>query len=311
MDDQQVEGGWRRFWNRGGLGRAVLLAALYYALYLVASQLVGLLLGDQVDAENVFSSTASVFVGLTLPLIIGSALLVAFVLSVGWFRPLFSRQPIRGSWWMWIAPLVVVGAIVLRLIGIDYAAYGASVVAVTFLTGLFIGFAEEILTRGMAVKILRDAGKSEWTVALYSSLIFAALHAGNIFSGQPIVTVAFTVVYTFAFGICMYLVLRLTGNLIWPMLIHGMFDPTLMLSTGGIDEAHSPTSNLFLDLAAPANFVIMAIGFAALIFIRGHVQRTPSQVAGPVVVHPDDDNRRIQDRLTGKGPSRSSSSKEQ
>ena len=36
-------------------------------------------------------------------------------------------------------------------------------------------------------------------------------------------------VYTFAFGICMYLTLRVTGNLIWPILLHASADPSTFL----------------------------------------------------------------------------------
>ena len=277
------ESGWRTFWNRGGLWRALLVVVVYQALYLVAGQVVGRAFGDLVDTENVFSSPASVFVALTSTLIIGAAVLVAFVFSVGWFRPLFSRQPVRGSWWMWIAPLIVVAAIVLRLLGIDYGAYVASVVALALLTGLFVGFVEEILSRGVVVKMLRDSGKSEWAVMALSSLIFGLSHAMNLLAGQPVVTVALTVVFTFGFGVLMYLTLRVTGNLIWPMLIHGMYDATQFLATGGIDEAHSGTENVFLEIAAPATVVITAFGLVAFFFVRGHAEQTPSRADSPRV----------------------------
>ena len=66
-------------------------------------------------------------------------MLIAFVASLHWFPALFARQPIGGRWWMWLAPVAVVAAIVLRLLGIDYASYAAGVVAVTFLSGLLVG----------------------------------------------------------------------------------------------------------------------------------------------------------------------------
>jgi hypothetical protein len=47
----------------------------------------------------VFATPQSVFVALTLALVVGAILLAAFVYSVGWFRPLFARQPIGGRWW--------------------------------------------------------------------------------------------------------------------------------------------------------------------------------------------------------------------
>ncbi|TKJ99304.1 CPBP family intramembrane metalloprotease [Plantibacter flavus] len=268
--------GWHDFWAKGGIGRAFLLAIVYLALYLGAGWVVGQLFKSQIG-EDLFATPQSVFFGLMLPLIIGSVLLAGFVLSVGWFRELFAKQPIRGRWWMWAAPIVILAAVVLRLLGIDYGSYEGSVVVVAMLSGVFIGFAEEILTRGLVVKMLRDAGSSEWIVMVISSLVFALLHASNLLSGQPVTTVLVTVVYTFGFGVCMYLTLRVTGNLIWPILIHGLYDPTLFLSTGGIDHAGAAAGqSVFLAIAGPANLLIMLVAVIGLIVVRGHVQAHPA-----------------------------------
>jgi membrane protease YdiL (CAAX protease family) len=255
----------------------VLLAAVYLALYLGAGQLVGLLFGDQVDADDLFATPQSVFFGLMLPLAIGSALLAAFVASVGWFPVLFGPQPVPGRRWMWLAPVLVGLAVVLRLLGIDYGSYAGGVVLLTLLSGAFIGFAEEILTRGIVVKMLRDSGRSERAVMVLSSLVFALLHASNVLSGQAVLTVAATVAYTFCFGICMYLTLRVTGNLVWPMVLHGLYDPTLFLSTGGIDETTSDSTSPFLTLAGPANLLFVVLAVVALFVVRGRAaQRTPA-----------------------------------
>ncbi len=111
---------WKAFWDKGGWWRAILLTVLYMAIYLGAGLVIGTVAGDQVVAEDIFRTPQSVFVGLTLSLIVGSAALAAFVYSVGWFKPLFAQQPVKGSWWMWAAPLFLVAAIVLRFLGINY-----------------------------------------------------------------------------------------------------------------------------------------------------------------------------------------------
>lgn len=36
-------------------------------------------------------------------------------------------------------------------------------------------------------------------------------------------------IYTFFFGLIMYLALRLTGRLVWPILLHATTDPSLFL----------------------------------------------------------------------------------
>ncbi|MFJ5957024.1 lysostaphin resistance A-like protein [Paenarthrobacter sp. NPDC092416] len=278
MDHSVHTSGWKAFWDRGGWWRAVLLAALYMACYLGGGLVVGAVGGDQIVAEDIFRTPQSVFFGLTLPLIIGSAVLAAFVFSVGWFKPLFAPQPVKGSWWMWAAPFFLVAAIVLRFLGINYGSYQASVVVVTLLTGLLVGFAEEILTRGIVVKMLRDSGKSEWVVMVLSSLVFALLHSANALSGMPIFTVLVTVGFTFGFGICMYLTMRVTGNLIWPIILHALYDPTLFLSTGGIDQAAAGPQSPLVSLAAPANMIYILIAVIALIVVRGRAKREPLAV---------------------------------
>ena len=265
-----TESGWRRFWNRGGWWKAFGLAVAYLALYLAVGWVIGSLWGGSIDAGDLFGDPLSLFLAVALPVIVGSAILLAFSWSIGWLpRPLFAKQPVRGSWWMWLAPALVVVTILLRVFGIDWGSYSTGVILVTFLAGIFVGLSEELLTRGLAVTLLRRCGYNEWVVAVLSSLLFALLHLSNAFSGQPIATVLVTVGFAFGFGMMMYLTLRVTGNLIWPIILHALTDPTTFLATGGIDVEGSNPSPL-LTLAGVSTFVFLAFALIALVFIRGN-----------------------------------------
>lgn len=259
---------WQDFWERGGLWRAVLAAAVYLALYLGGSRVVGTWFADAVDPDDLFATPAGVFVALALPLLVGAVVLVVFVASLRWFPVLFGPQP-AGRGWMWLAPALVLAPVLLRALGVDYGAYASGVVATTLFAGLLVGFVEEVLCRGVVVTLLRRGGSSEWVVMVVSSVIFALLHSANALSGMAPATVAVTVVYTFGFGVAMYLTLRVTGNLVWPILLHGLFDPMLFLATGGIDETTTvtPTSPL-LALATPTNVLFIALGVVALFLAR-------------------------------------------
>lgn len=264
------ESRWKAFWNRGGWWKAVMLAVVYIALYLGTGWLVGQLWGDLIDYQDLFADGLSVFLAVGVPVIVGSIILVAFAASVGWLpKPLFARQPVRGSWWMWIAPALIVITILLRVFGIEWSEYPAGVILATFVAGLFIGISEELLTRGLAVTLLRRCGYNEWAVAVLSSLIFALLHTSNLLSGMPLETVVPTVGFTFGFGIMMYLTLRVTGNLIWPIILHALTDPTTFLATGGIDVQGTNPSPL-LTFAGLSTIVFLVFGLIALIFIRGN-----------------------------------------
>ncbi|MFF2369116.1 CPBP family intramembrane glutamic endopeptidase [Agromyces sp. NPDC058110] len=271
-----VESGWRGFWNRGGWWKALLAVVGYLVFYRIAGVLAlfaSLPFPNDPNAPaGPLGSPFYLFFTLTLPLVFGAAFLVWFVWSVRWFSVVFGPQPVRGRWWMWIFVAVAIIPIVARLVGIDYGLYGAGVVVLVFASGLLVGFTEELLYRGIVVNLLRANGHREIGVAVISSALFAASHLVNLFSGQGGASVGLTVVYTFGFGILMYLAMRVTGSIIAPMLIHGFTDPTTMLATGGIDAGNLTTENPLLAFAEPFNFVIIVAGLLALFFIRGRAK---------------------------------------
>ena len=98
------------------------------------------------STQRTFSTRRRASSAITLPLIVGSILLAAFVYSVGWFKALFARQPVSSRWWMSIAPVAIVAAIVLRFLGIPYGDYGRPSSWSPWRPASSIGFAEEILT---------------------------------------------------------------------------------------------------------------------------------------------------------------------
>ena len=268
---------WKRFWERGGWWRALILVAGYFVLYQGAALALAPIAPSIDDAE----SAGYVLFFFVLPIAIGGVLLVLFGLSVGWLRELFGRQPIRGRGWMWIAVAVVLLFNVLRFATIDYAELDFGYVAAWLLAGLVIGFAEEVLTRGYVVNLMRKAGHPEIAVALVSAALFAALHASNLLTGQSLFATLIQLLYTFAFGICMYLTLRVTGNLIWPILLHASTDPSIFL------QAAHPADGPLATIAGFGNIPVILVGLLAIIFIRGRVEAS-SGVADAVPARPVD-----------------------
>ena len=266
MDGVAGQSGWKRFWNRARWWKSLILAAAYLVLYNLAS----LVMLPFVPATSDMNSASAVFVLYVVPIFIGGAILVAFGASVGWLRDLFGPQPIRGRWWMWIAVAVVLVFNILRFLTIDYSAAGLEFVLTWLLAGLFIGFAEEVLTRGYVVRIMRKAGHPEIAVALVSAALFALLHATNLLTGQAIVPTLLQLVYTFFFGICMYLALRVTGTLIAPILLHASTDPSIFLQTA------FPSAGPLTAFSGLGNIAVIITGLVLVFFIRGRVQPRPN-----------------------------------
>jgi hypothetical protein len=260
--------GLRGFLNKGGFWRLLAVLVVYFAIYLGAGQVAGLIRGDA-DGE-LLDSLSNVFFTLTFALIVGALVLTALTAYMGWNKEIYGRQPVYRSWWMWLGPLIAAVPIILRVLDIDWGGPALSVVLLVMASGLMVGYVEELLFRGIAVKMLRAGGRREFSVALVSSLLFAVSHSVNVFQGQEVTTVGSTVLYTFAFGALMYLTLRSFGFIIAAMIMHGLTDPTAILATGGIDNVPDTTiSGIPAVVSGFTLFVLIPLGIFLLLFVRG------------------------------------------
>jgi len=271
-----ASGGRDGFFDRPATWKAFLVIVGYLVYYLAVSQLIGLVFGDEIDPDNVMADATSMFFALVLPIGLGAVGLLVFTGWLGWLRDIFGPQPIGGRRWMWIAPVLVLAAIVGHVGGIEWSQWSPGQIAMMAAAGVCIGVAEELATRGLAVKMLRDAAHSERFVAIVSSLLFALMHTVNLISGMSVSTVAATVGYTFCFGMCMYLSMRVTGTIWAAIVLHGLTDPTTFLATGGIDEAvTSSQGSGWALLAAVATIAFMVLAVVAVFLIRGRVEAAP------------------------------------
>jgi membrane protease YdiL (CAAX protease family) len=273
--------GWQRFWDRGGWWRALLFAALYIAAYLGLGWLIGSTgLGPDSD-DDLLESSSAVFFGLLLPILVMGLLLVAYLTSMRWRRTVFGPQPVAGRPWMWVAVVLVLAPVVLHVAATDWASYDVTLVLTVLALGLCIGFAEEVLTRGVAATMLRRAGYGEKAVMVLSSLLFALLHSSNLLAGQELLAVGITIVYAFGFGTMMYLSMRVTGSIVPAILLHAATDPTTILATGGVD-AHGANagSDALNAVAGTFSILFVAVAILAIFLVSGRARdtaaRTPS-----------------------------------
>lgn len=263
--------GWQRFWDKGGWWRPFVLAIAYLIVYNGISFVTSTVFAGFIDSANPTSTGLSVFFGLALPILLAGLVLLGFIRSLRWTGEVFARRS-RGPGWMWIAVVIVIIPIVLRGVATNWSAYTVDTIAALLLLGLCVGFAEELISRGAAVAILRRGGSSERVVMLLSSAVFGLLHVGNVFAGQSPLTVAVIVVYAFGFGAMMYLALRVTGSIVAAMLLHAATDPITILATGGID-AHGATagSDGLIAIAGLFNILYIVFAVVAIFLVRGKV----------------------------------------
>jgi len=278
MPDHTTPSAWKGFWERGGWWKAVLVAAVYYGVYQLVSLLVDAVIPPGSAVRGAEGSGEGIFFDIALPILLTGILLAVFALSVGWLRELFAPQAVRGRGWMWVGIAVVLAINVASFASLDFGKAGASVIFAWLFTGLCVGFAEEVVTRGFVVNLMRKAGHPEIAVGLVSAGVFAALHFGNVFtSDQGLGVTLLQVVYTFFFGLCMYLALRVTGNLFWPILLHASTDPTIFLH-GEYPAEGNPLS----ILSSLSTFLVVGAGIVLLIvFIVSERRRERSGLTAP------------------------------
>ena len=278
---EAASSGWVRFWNAGTWWKALLLVVAYWIVFQLISLLIVTVFGG-VLADDPLSEPLTVLLSLAAPILLAGLLLLVFVRSVGWVGAVFGPQPVRGRAWMWVAVVLIVVPILMRLMATDWSAYSLALVAAVLVFGLCVGFTEELATRGIVVTMLRSGGHGEKLVFCLSSLYFALLHSGNILAGQAPVFVALTVVYTFGFGAMMYLSMRVTGRIMWAMLLHGATDPTTSLAVGGVD-IHSGTGGDagLIAYAGMFNLVYIAVALLAVFYVKGRAdQAAPLSITG-------------------------------
>jgi membrane protease YdiL (CAAX protease family) len=221
----------------------------------------GLLLAQifGIDAEyGEFPDLDSLLAGVTIPVALSVVLLVAVVSYLRWW-PRVLHDERRVNRWVWCVPVVMVIA---SLVMIDYRNLGridTSLVIFLALGSLCVGVGEELMFRGISVNVLRDQGMRETRVALWSSLLFGAVHITNIITEGP--SAIAQVIVVSVSGFFFYLVLRVSGTLVLGMFIHALWDFSLFSASVGPEGETNPLS--FIG-------IMVNIVLAIVLLVRRH-----------------------------------------
>jgi uncharacterized protein len=175
--------------------------------------------------DTVGDTLENVQKGVVLSISLGAVYLAVVTTALGWWRPAVREPRKVGSGWMWLIPaLLLIGTVV----NIATTKWGEIDGVATYTAWLalgcaFIGFSEELLTRGIAIVGGRGSMHEKW-VWLFSGAIFALLHAPNALFGQSVGGTAFQMVFAFAIGTSYYVTRRISSTLIITMVLHGLWD---------------------------------------------------------------------------------------
>ncbi|WP_326843899.1 CPBP family intramembrane metalloprotease [Streptomyces sp. NBC_01558] len=177
-------------------------------------------------------------------------------------------RPGRDLSWPWFLVVVIVYAGVIQglgqLVGVDTSGSDSQFpTAESILRNALIpigasivfaaGVGEELMFRGIGVHVFSRAGFSEGKIALYSSVVFGLVHISNAFGEGAQALVQALVVSTS--GYFFYLCLRVRGTLLLPMLVHGLWDTSLISNLVG----DSPQASLGMVLVIVLQVVLIVV----------------------------------------------------
>ena len=151
-------------------------------VYVAIIQGIGLLIGvDTGDADSPFPTTESIVRNALIPIGLSIAYGVAIATWLGWWGEIIrDDRPVAP--WVRRVPITMIVAAIIAINYTHLADQAASLVLCLILLGLFVGFGEELMFRGIGVITFRHAGMTEGRVALWSSLVFGLVHVSNAIS---------------------------------------------------------------------------------------------------------------------------------
>ena len=253
-----------------------LLIVVVYGALLIGMQIVG-----GVKYDEIADSTSNLFRGVVIPVLVGAAVLTGFAVWSGWMRDVWvDRYRITGYVWMLLIPVLLIASVALNLVDADLGQRGAAF-WVTLAAGVaLVGYSEELLIRGLLVRGMRGSGHGDLRILLGSSVVFGLLHGLNLFAGQDLSTTMAQVGTTIYFGGYMYVCLRRTGLLVVPIVLHALWDFSVLArgETGSeVSLSVSSASSGIVKIGSILTLVLYVVLLASAIAIwrRGRGKTPP------------------------------------
>ena len=227
------------------------LAVVYMAIVGIVWAVVGL------NYDEVGDSTSTVVKGIVIPVVLGAIFLAVATSYLGWWGPSIT-ETMRAPKWLWAVPVLMFLPGLGALLGGAPSADRSIGYLVALAVGtLFVGFSEEMLTRGVGLVGLRGGFKEPIAWAL-SCLLFGLIHALNFFFGQSFGSTIQQIVFAFVAGSVLYITRRVSGTLIVCMLLHAWIDFTTFAFSKAATDAESPFT--LLGFAQYGAFLLAVVG---------------------------------------------------
>ena len=232
-----------------------LLIVIVYAAIIQGG---GRIIGAGVDADDAFETAGNLVEVALIPIALSSVFAIGVATWLGWWRQII-HEPLRTRRWVRIVPIAL---LLVAAVGTSWGNLldqEADLVLALIALVCIVGFTEELMFRGIGLVTFRRMHLAEGKVALYSSVIFGAVHLSNaLATGTSAIFQAIAVSFT---GYMLYLTRRWAGAIWLAMPVHASQDFLIASGQIGVDAEASPLSFLVLPTM---------IGLALLLWRRRH-----------------------------------------
>lgn len=238
---------------RPSAGVAIGVFIVYTVVFISIPLVAGVEYADWFDTAENAAKTA--IAGLAAGIVVVLAFLAWARWDMLWRDP--ARLPM--SWLLWAPPTLFVIVIVVRLAGIQWGDVPGKLLFAILVAGVLVGFAEEMLFRGIYLRGMRANGRAEGWAVLWTAVAFGALHLPNVFLGTGLAGLAQFPLAAIT-GVTLYLFRRGFGFILPAMVAHGVWDISTFLDLNyGTGIAH--------NVAVYGSLVVSAIALITLIAI--------------------------------------------
>jgi hypothetical protein len=200
-------------------------------------------------------STANMWRGVIPSLLVGSLVVTALAFWMRWWTAALRDQHRTRVGWTLIAPAIFLIIALGNFAFTDWGNISAGFVLVALVLGILVGFAEEIVCRGLLLVGLRGSFH-EVAVWALTCVCFGLMHGVNIFLGASVGPTVTQVIAAAMQGSAFYILRRYYGSLIWAMALHGLWDMSIFVQT----QSDGPV-NLLAALIWPVSILAVVGGF--------------------------------------------------
>ena len=239
----------------------------------------GVQLSSGVEYTDITKTSDNLLKGVLIPVIASSIFLTIFALWSGWWKDVFKDKfKIQGHGWMNLLIVFAIIGTIINFVAGDIGSLDTKFILYAALATAFVGYSEELMTRGLLLRGARGSGLTEIKVFLVTSLAFGLMHSLNVLNGQDVKTTVMQVVFTFLAGGVYYAIFRKTGFLWVTMVLHALWDFSLLTNgAGSVNQTPNQVSGL-LVVATICTYASYIVLFASIRFFNvksKNIQATP------------------------------------